>query len=319
MTVALAFPGWGAQYPGMARKLLDEHRAARETLAEASEYAGLDLVRLCSSGSIVELGTTLNALLSVFVMGLAHHRVLRALGGPRPAFVLGHSVGEYTALVCAGALSLQDGVRVIAVRAALGERVLKEAAPAVTVLKNTDEAVVSDACARASVGGGKVFIACMNSHSQFLVAGETQPVLAVEELVLDAAPRAEVVPLIGAAAFHTPLMAAHAAELAAALASCTFKDPECPIIQNIGAQPTTDKSIIISRLVEQLHSPVDWRASVARLRREGAPQVIELGPRSILKALFAELHYPSPVYSFDDRRSREAFLSSSGPLHAEPR
>lgn len=315
---AFVFPGWGSQYPGMARKLLAESAVAREAFAEGSAYVGFDLAALCSTGSVVELGRTRNALLSIVMMGVAHHRVLRAAGGPRPVAVLGHSVGEYTALTCAGALPLRDALRVVELRAALGDRVLRERSPAVTVLKSTSRAVVEATCAAVRAAGGGAWIACANSPGQLLVAGEAPAILDVEERILDADPRAEVVPLVGAAAFHTPLMSSHREELAAALASCAWASPECPVIQNVGARLTTDVKEIIEGLVEQLHATVEWCGAVDRLRAEGAPRVVELGPRAVLKALLMEMGYPSPVHAFDDRRSREELLGKLSASEALP-
>ncbi|MDA8342991.1 MAG: ACP S-malonyltransferase [Actinomycetota bacterium] len=276
--LALTFPGQGSQRSGMGRPWVDH--PSWEVVAEASDYADRDLAHLLLDAPMEELTPTANAQLSTFVLSLV---VLDAVErvGLAPGACAGHSLGEYTALVAAGALSFADGTRLVLERGEAMAVAAEREAGTMAALLGIADADAAEACRRAGDG---VWVANYNARGQVVLSGTPAGVEAagVEAKSLGAR---KVMPLPVSGAFHTPLMAPASERLAAAIGTVTFQPPEVPVVANVDAEVHADGASWPSILTRQLCAPVLWHRTLERLGELGATVVAELGPGGVLTGL----------------------------------
>ncbi len=318
--LAFVFPGSGSQYPGMASKMLDEYETARRLFGEASDIMGLDLGALCRTGSLARLSKIRVLLPALHVTNVAHYHIAIKNHVDAPSVVLGHSLGEYSALTCAGAISFTDSVRLVARRAEIAARAQETSDCATTIFKKTTRSTVERVLATCrETCAGDLSLACENSPSQFMITGEASIVLAAEQCLLKMDPGAEVVPIFGGAPYHGGLMTAHVPELVEALQAVSWRHPCVPVIANATARPVSDPEEIKAALAKQLDHTVLWHNSIRYLAENGEPAVIEIGPQSVLKNLFLEAAYPGEVLAHDDRRDVSIMVGQRGrhPAPAE--
>ena len=276
--LAFTFPGQGSQKPGMGRAWVDH--PSWEVVAEASELAGRDVARLLLDADADELKLPRNTQLSTFMLSMI---VLDAVErvGIAPGVCAGHSLGEYTALTATGALSFQDGVRVVTLRGEAMQDAADTKAGAMTALLGIEDDDADAACRRAD---GDVWVANYNAPGQVVIAGDPEALVraaaAAKEL---GAKRAMSLPVGGA--FHTPYMASARDRLREALAAATLHDPDVPVYANIDARAHGQAGEWAALLSAQLVSPVRWRQSVQHMADAGATTFIELGPGSVLTGL----------------------------------
>jgi malonyl CoA-acyl carrier protein transacylase len=267
----------------MLADLAQSHPVIRETFAEASEGAGVDLWSLAQQGPEETLNQTEYTQPALLAAGVAVWRAWQAQGGPQPAMLAGHSLGEYTALVAAGALSLHDGARLVRLRGQL----MQEAAPAGTgamaAVLGAEDAVVEEVCTQAS-GSGVVVPANYNSPGQIVIGGEAAAVDAALALLAGRGVR-KAVKLAVSVPSHTPLMRQAAERLGEALASVQWQAPALPVVQNVDAQVHDGVDAIRDALVRQLYLPVRWTGCVQALAARGATRVAECGPGKVLAGL----------------------------------
>jgi len=283
MAKAFVFPGQGAQFPGMGKDLYDTVGAAREMFEAANAILGFRITDIMFSGTAEELKQTAVTQPAVFL----HSVVLaRALGADfKPDMVAGHSLGEFSALVAAGALGFEDGLKLVAIRAAAMQKAC-EATPSTmaAVLALADEKV-EEICAATP---GVVVAANYNCPGQLVISGTIEAVdAACEAMKAAGAKRALRLPVGGA--FHSPLMEPARAELAEGIMAAPFKAPVCPVYQNVDALPYTDPARIRENLVAQLTSPVRWTQTVKNMVADGATEFTELGPGSVLAGLIGKI------------------------------
>jgi [acyl-carrier-protein] S-malonyltransferase len=270
----------------MGRALHDASAAARATFQEASEALGADVARLCFEGPEAELQLTANTQPAILTVSVAAARVL-AERGVRPALVGGHSLGEYSALVVAGALPFGDAVRAVRQRG----RFMQEAVPvgtgAMAAVLGLDLPAVEAIC-REAAGGEVVEVANVNAPAQVVVAGHRA---AVERAVALAAARGgrRSVMLPVSAPFHCRLMAPAAERLAGVLAALGARDPAVPVVRNVDAGLTTRAADVVPFLVRQVTAPVRWTDCVARLAAEGCRTLVEVGPGRVLTGLLRRI------------------------------
>ncbi|RMD80260.1 MAG: [acyl-carrier-protein] S-malonyltransferase [Gammaproteobacteria bacterium] len=281
---AMVFPGQGSQAVGMLAELGRAFPVVRETFEEASEALGLDLWRLAQEGPEEELNRTERTQPALLAAGVAVWRAWRDQGGPAPAAMAGHSLGEYTALVCAGALGLAEGVRLVAARGRYMQEAVPEGRGAMAALLGLADEAVEALCREASAGGELVVPANYNAPGQVVVAGHA-PAVARVAAAARAAGAKRVVPLAVSAPSHSPLMAPAAARLAGELAGVAWRPPEVPVVHNVDAQPHPEPDALRRALARQLTEPVRWTACVRRLAAEGAEAVVECGPGKVLCGL----------------------------------
>jgi [acyl-carrier-protein] S-malonyltransferase len=285
-SAAYIFPGQGSQTAGMGRALVEAYPVARATFAEADAILGFALSAVCSDGPADVLTDTRNAQPAILTTSVAAWRVLHAVHPElaAPCCVAGHSLGEYSALVAAGALAFADAVRLTRARGELMAQAGTDAPGSMAaILKLEDEQVAALCRQAAGESGDVVQVANYNAPGQVVISGGTAGVAAAIALVKAAGGRA--MPLAVSIAAHSALMAPAAQEFAARVASTPLRAPRTPVIGNVGAAPLTTADAIRAELVAQLTSPVRWTASVRRMVADGATRFVELGPGTVLTGL----------------------------------
>jgi len=282
-TLAFVFPGQGSQSVGMLAELAELHPQVRQAFAEASEGAGVDLWALSQGGPEEMLNRTEYTQPALLAAGIAVWRTWQAQGGAQPALLAGHSLGEYSALVAAGALSLKDGAHLVRLRGQL----MQDAAPAGTgamaAVLGAEDAVVLEVCEQAS-GSQVVVPANYNSPGQIVIGGDAAAVDRALALLAERGVR-KTVKLAVSVPSHTPLMREAANRLAEAMAGMAWHAPALPVVQNVDAQSHAGTAAIRDALVRQLYLPVRWTECVQALAARGATRVAECGPGKVLAGL----------------------------------
>ena len=310
MAFAAVFPGQGSQSVGMLADLADVFPAVEATFAEASEVLGYDLWRVCRAGPEERLNSTECTQPAMLAAGVAVWRVWRAQGGARPEVMAGHSLGEYSALVCADAVAYPDAVALVAARG----RYMQEAVPngqgAVAAVLGLGDDEVEAAC-RAAAQGEVVCPVNFNAPGQVVLAGHTEAVERALEHAREAgARRAIQLPL--SVPVHSPLMAPAAERFRSRLEEVEFTTPAVPVVANIGVVPHGEPSSIRDRLVRQLHSPVPWTATIRRLAESGIDGVLEPGPGRVLAGLNRRVDRSMTACAVFDPASLDAALEALG-------
>nr|WP_284698533.1 ACP S-malonyltransferase [Thermomonas mangrovi] len=279
----MVFPGQGSQSVGMLAELSELHPSVKATFEEASDGAGVDLWALSQGGPDEMLYRTEYTQPALLAAGIAVWRLWQAQGGKQPSVLAGHSLGEYTALVAAGALSLKDGAHLVRIRGQL----MQEAAPAgvgaMAAVLGADDAVVEAACVEAS-GAQVVVPANYNSPGQIVIGGDAAAVDRALAL-LQAQGVRKAVKLAVSVPSHTPLMREAANRLAQAMAGMAWSQPALPVVQNVDAAVHASLDDIRDALVRQLYLPVQWTACVQALAARGVGRVGECGPGKVLAGL----------------------------------
>ena len=281
--LALVFPGQGSQSVGMLAELSEMHPSMKASFDEASDGAGVDLWALSQAGPEEMLNRTEYTQPALLAAGVAVWRLWQAQGGAQPALLAGHSLGEYTALVAAGALSLKDGAHLVRIRGQL----MQDAAPAGTgamaAVLGADDALVEAVCAEAS-GAQVVVPANYNSPGQIVIGGDAAAVDRALALLQEKGVR-KAVKLAVSVPSHTPLMREAANRLAETMAGLHWNLPALPVIQNVDAKAHDNVDAIRDALVRQLYLPVQWTGCVQALAARGATRVAECGPGKVLAGL----------------------------------
>ena len=276
---AYVFPGQGAQFPGMGKDLYESSPEAKALMDKANDILGFNITDIMFAGTDEDLKATRVTQPAIFI-----HSVALALctpGLPAPDMVGGHSLGEFSALVAAGAVSFEDGLKLVAVRANAMQKCCEKVPGTMAAIIGLPNETVEEICEKTP---GIVIAANYNSDGQIVISGEKDAVLAACE-ALKAAGAKRALPLPVSGAFHSPLMEPARAELAKAIEATEVKAPACPIYQNVTAQPETDPIRIKENLLKQLTSPVRWTQSVKNMLADGANSFLELGPGTVLQGL----------------------------------
>jgi len=281
---AYVFPGQGAQFVGMGKDLYDQSPLAKEYFEKANDILGYRITDIMFEGTPEDLKQTKVTQPAVFL-----HSVISALvlgEDFKPEMTAGHSLGEFSALVAAGALSFEDGLKLVYARAmAMQKACEKEPSTMAAVLGLSDEAV-EEGCA--SITDAVVVPANYNCPGQLVISGSIEGIdKACEILKEKGAKRALKLPVGGA--FHSPLMQPASEELQAAINATIFSTPVCPVYQNVNAKPQTEAAVIKQNLISQLTSPVRWTQTVQNMVADGAVEFFELGPGDVLKGLIKKI------------------------------
>ena len=281
--LAFVFPGQGSQSIGMLAELSEAHAIVRETFEEASDGAGTDLWALSQGGPEEMLNRTEFTQPALLAAGVAVWRVWQQQGGVTPAQLAGHSLGEYSALVAAGALSLKDGAHLVRIRGQLMQDAAPSGTGAMAAVIGAEDALVAEVCKEAS--DTKVVVpANYNSPGQIVIGGDAAAVDRAIALLGEKGVR-KVVKLAVSVPSHTPLMREAANRLAETMAGLHWNLPALPVVQNVDAKTHGSVEAIRDALVRQLYLPVQWTACVQRLVAGGASRVVECGPGKVLTGL----------------------------------
>jgi [acyl-carrier-protein] S-malonyltransferase len=303
MKLAMVFPGQGSQAVGMLTGYagLPEVDEVRDTAARA---LGADFVRLLDEGPVEKLNLTVNTQPAMVAAGYAAYRAWRALGGAAPELVAGHSLGEYTALVAAGALGFEDCLPLVRFRAQAMQEAVPEGKGAMAAILNLDDAKVIEACAEA---GGEVQAVNFNAPGQVVIAGEKQAVArAIEACKAKGAKRA--LPLPVSAPFHSTLMKPAAARLQEYLKNVAVSPARIGLINNVDVAMVSEPDKIKDALVRQAASPVRWVETIRRMAEAGVTHIIECGPGKVLAGITKRIAPGVQSFALADRASLEEAL-----------
>lgn len=280
---AFVFPGQGSQSVGMLADLAARHESIRACFDEASEGAGIDLWALSRQGPEEQLNRTEFTQPALLAASIALWRLWRAHGGRSPALLAGHSLGEYSALVAAEALSLSDAARLVRLRGQYMQQAAPAGTGAMAAVLGAEDALIEAACAEAA-SLGVVVAANHNAPGQVVIGGETAAVDRALDLLAARGVR-KTVKLAVSVPSHTPLMKTASQALARSLRDLAWREPKIPVVQNVDAMIHTDLESILDALVRQLHQPVQWSRCVEALAAQGCTTVIECGPGKVLTGL----------------------------------
>jgi len=309
--VAFMFPGQGSQYVGMLSETAEAHASVRHTFAEAADALGYDLWELIQRGSADELSMTEVTQPALLASSVALWRSWRAAGGSSPAVMAGHSLGEFSALVCAGAMGFADGLRLVRARGAAMQAAVPVGRGAMSAVIGLDDDAVDAACIASSAQTGSVVAAVnYNSPGQVVIAGYAD---AVEEAAshCKAAGAKRVMALPVSAPFHTVLMEPAGEKLQAALEHVSITAPDIPVIHNVHAQAETSPDVIRELLVQQIHSPVLWTACARAMIARGADMFVECGPGKVLCGLLRRIDRAAQGQSIEVPSEFEAAMQAA--------
>jgi [acyl-carrier-protein] S-malonyltransferase len=293
--IAFIFPGQGSQQVGMGRALAAAFPICRQTFDEADAALAEPLSRICFEGPEEMLMLTENTQPAILAVSIAAARLL-ASRGITPAFVAGHSLGEYSANVAAGTFSFDDALRIVRRRGRYMQEAVPVGAGAMAAVLGLDASQVARACAEAA-GGDVVSPANMNGPGQVVIAGARDAVARASERA-KALGATRVVPLAVSAPFHCALMKPAQDRLAPELRALRTADPRVPLVADVDAEPKRDAAGAIQALIDQVAAPVRWDDVVRRLASEGVTTYVEVGPGTVLSGLVRKIHRDATVKSF---------------------
>lgn len=288
---AYVFPGQGAQFVGMGKELYESSALAKELFEKANEILGFSITEMMFNGTDEDLKQTKVTQPAIFL----HSVILAKVLGDhfKPAMVAGHSLGEFSALVAAQALSFEDGLKLVAKRANAMQKACEIQPSTMAAILGLDDFTVEDICQRVS---DVVVPANYNCPGQLVISGSIAGVDRACELLLAAGAKRALKLNVGGA-FHSPLMEAAKIELEAAIVATEIKQPICPIYQNIDAKPYLDVASIKHNLIAQLTGPVKWTQTMQRILADGASEFIEVGPGNVLQGLVKKVDRAMPTSS----------------------
>lgn len=283
---AMVFPGQGSQAVGMLAELATEFPIVEQVFAEASEVLGYDLWALVQHGTAEELSQTQRTQPALLAASVAIYRVWQQKYPElKPAMMAGHSLGEYSALVCAGVLNFQDAIKLVELRGNAMQQAVPAGSGAMYAIIGLENNLIINACQQAQLELGEVVSAVnFNSPGQVVIAGSKTAVEKAAELCKTAGAK-RALPLAVSVPSHCSLMKPAAEELAAALQNISLNPPRIPVIHNVNVAVETDVDAIRERLVEQLYSPVRWSETIEKMAEQGIDTLFEMGPNKVLTGL----------------------------------
>ena len=300
--LAFLFPGQASQYPGMGRELAEKCPEAKKVFEEADRVLGFAISQMCFSGPEEELKLTANTQPAILSVSLAAYGVLAARG-VQPDFVAGHSLGEYSALVAAGALGFADALRLVRKRGSYMQDAVPAGEGAMAAIMGLSPAVVADVCKRAA-NGEVVSPANLNSPEQTVISGSAGAVKRAVELASQrGAKRAVILPV--SAPFHSALMIPAQKRLEADLRQTPFANPRVPLVTNVDADSVSTGEEAREALIRQVTMPVRWEESMRQLMEEGVTSFVEVGPGRVLTGLLRQIERSVLALNVEDEKSLE--------------
>ena len=314
-SLAFVFPGQGSQQIGMLAELAAQYPVIEETFAEASAALGYDLWELTQKGPEADLNSTDKTQPALLTAGVAIWRLWQQQGGDQPAQLAGHSLGEYTALVCAGVLSLKDGVKLVEQRGTFMQAAVPAGTGAMAAILGLDNDKIGQACSEAEQGE-VVAAVNYNCPGQTVIAGQADAVARAIDLCKEAgAKRAIALPV--SVPSHCALMKPAAERLAEVFETIEFNQPQIPVVQNVDACVSSDVAQIKANLIEQLYSPVLWTDTVQALAAGGIETLLECGPNKVLCGLNKKIQRSLSVAAINDIAGLDKALGRLSGLHSD--
>lgn len=307
--IAFVFPGQGSQKVGMGKDLFEKYPEARAVFAAVDDALGEQLSALCFEGPEDALKLTANTQPAILTVSLAVHAIV-SKRGLAPAYVAGHSLGEYSALVAAGALPLADAARAVRARGTFMQEAVPAGVGAMAAVLGLEPDKVKAAC-DAAAQGEVVAPANYNSPEQTVIAGNAAAVTRAEAKLKEAGAK-RVMPLPVSAPFHCALMDPVKPRLAEVLGKVKVSAPRVPVVTNVEAKPNADASRVVPLLLEQVSSPVRWIECVEALKAEGVTRIIELGPGKVLAGLVKRISKDIETFNVEDSASLDKTLAALG-------
>ncbi len=294
MKTSYLFPGQGSQFPGMGQDLYEKYEQAKEMFEKANEILGFKITDLMFAGTEEDLKQTKVTQPSIFL-----HSVILAhtLGDSfKPDMVAGHSLGEFSALVANKALTFEDALKLVKVRAFAMQKACEAVPSTMAAILNLEDSIVVNICAEVSASGETVVAANYNCPGQLVISGSIKGVNEACEKMKTAGAKRVLVLSVGGA-FHSPFMNSAREELAGAINGTHFSKPVCPVYQNVNSRPVIDPQEIRENLVAQLTSPVRWTQTIQNMISDGATNFIEVGPGKVLQGLVKKINKDMEVVS----------------------
>jgi [acyl-carrier-protein] S-malonyltransferase len=307
--LAFVFPGQGSQKVGMLAGIAAAYPCVQQTFAAASEALGYDMWALVQAGPQEELNLTEKTQPLLLTASVALWRVWQQRNGVRPSLLAGHSLGEFSALVCAGTIEFADAVKLVRARGQFMQTAVPVGEGAMAAVLGMDDAQLVQICRDASAQGGVVEAVNFNSPGQVVIAGTVAAVDRAIELC-KAAGSKRALPLPVSAPFHTSLMRPAGDKLKAAMADLKFSAPTIPVVHNVNAKPESDPEKIKAILFEQIFSPVQWSDCVAYMVQHGIITAVECGPGKVLGGLIKRIDKSVNCLSIEDSAGLDAALSA---------
>ncbi|HCG7908114.1 TPA: ACP S-malonyltransferase [Vibrio parahaemolyticus] len=301
---AIVFPGQGSQAVGMLADLGEQYDVVKQTFAEASDALGYDLWALVQNGPAEDLNQTFRTQPALLASSVAIWRVWQELGLEQPANLAGHSLGEYSALVCAGVIDFKEAIKLVELRGKLMQEAVPTGTGAMYAIIGLDDDAIAKACEEAAQGD-VVSPVNFNSPGQVVIAGSKDAVERAGALCKEAGAK-RALPLPVSVPSHCALMKPAADKLAVALESIEFNTPQLPVINNVDVAAETDPAKIKDALVRQLYSPVRWTESVQFMSEQGVENLLELGPGKVLTGLTKRIVKTLSAAAVNDVASLEA-------------
>ncbi|HBC3840591.1 ACP S-malonyltransferase [Vibrio parahaemolyticus] len=301
---AIVFPGQGSQAVGMLADLGEQYDVVKQTFAEASDALGYDLWALVQNGPAEDLNQTFRTQPALLASSVAIWRVWQELGLEQPVNLAGHSLGEYSALVCAGVIDFKEAIKLVELRGKLMQEAVPAGTGAMYAIIGLDDDAIAKACEEAAQGD-VVSPVNFNSPGQVVIAGSKDAVERAGALCKEAGAK-RALPLPVSVPSHCALMKPAADKLAVALESIEFNTPQLPVINNVDVAAETDPAKIKDALVRQLYSPVRWTESVQLMSEQGVENLLELGPGKVLTGLTKRIVKTLSAAAVNDVASLEA-------------
>lgn len=308
MKVAFVFPGQGAQYVGMSRDLLNQYAIARETFAAADEALGFSLTSMCLEGPEDVLRLTYHTQPALLTASVAAYRVLREHTDIQPLLCAGHSLGEYSALVAAGALPFEDAVKLVHARGRWMDEAVPAGQGAMAAVLGMSASDLEDICIKISDSGEVVEIANLNCPGQIVISGTSQGVTKAGELAKGKGAR-RVIPLVVSGPFHCSLMKPAAERLNLALEAAPFEQAKIAVVANVDAVAHEKPRDLLVALQKQLYSPVRWEDDVHTMIEHGVDTFVELGPGTVLSGLIKKINRTVTTMHVEDDSSLQEVLA----------